>query len=89
MWLARSKERRFGGGSDFELGHLRFSRICKFATGGKNPDRKKGAHRVVEARGWRFAGAPAEDICEGELWNGKLLVDNVRSSRGLREQMTS
>lgn len=41
---------------------------------------------MVEARGWSFAGAPAEDICEGELWNVKLLIDNVRSSRGLREQ---
>lgn len=65
---------------------MRFSRICKYATGEKNPDRKKAADRVVETRGWSFAGAPAEDICEAELGNVKLLVDNVRSSRGLREQ---
>lgn len=49
--LGLSRE-RFGGGSDYELGHLRFSRICKCATGEKNPDRKKDADRVVEARGW-------------------------------------
>lgn len=54
--------------------------------GKRFPVRRKDADKVVEARRGSFAGAPCKGSCEGEVWNVKLLIDNVRSSRGLREQ---